>query len=302
MELYINMFKMPSFQGFYYEKTPYEELKEEIKNIEGYDIHPLKNSFDGREIYGFSLGDLAKPTIHIEGGIHGAHEWRTVHWVKRFMEILVNPRGLPQSNSINYLKAKYSFYFIPSVNPDGYEDYTYTNGNNVSIDRNFDYLWEETPEYQFPDREERWKGEHPFSEPEAQNIRDVVEKIKPVSLIDCHTWGQNNGFTIRQHPNKGSYNVLLSDYYESLNLTCLPGEFPDSKMSDVLSYPSAYNWAGEQLSSQGRKIIANVLETGAGTDGIGVPNSEQARWGLNGLILHCLYVDHHLTKNDLIKN
>lgn len=295
------MIKIPSFKGFDYEKNPYEELKEEIKAIDGYTLHPLQNSFGGREINGFSLGDLNKPTIHIEGNIHGAHEWRTVHWVKKFMEYLVTPPP-EQREIIEYLKSKYSFFFIPSVNPDGYVNNTYTNDNNVSIDRNFDFLWEQTEEYQFPDTQERWKGSHPFSETEAQNIRDAVLEFKPISLVDCHTWGQNQGFTIRRHYNNGTYTTLFDDYYKSLTVSCLPGDFPGSRFSQRLNFPSAYNWASEQLSSQNRNIIANVLEAGAGSNNNPVPHSEQARWGMNGLLLHCLHVDHYLTNNDLIFN
>src|SRR5690625_4878907 len=99
------MFKLTSFEGFEYEKTPYQDLLDEIRSISGYNEYLLGNSYGGLDVYGFSLADLNKPVFYIHGNIHGAHEWRTVHWVKKFMEILINP--LPShSKIINQLKSR----------------------------------------------------------------------------------------------------------------------------------------------------------------------------------------------------
>ena len=284
------MFKLQSLNGFEYTKTPYSELLDNIKQIPQYQTDLRGYSVQGREISGFRLGDQTKPTIYIQGNIHGLHEWRTVHWVKRFMEVLIDP-PLSHKHIINRLKARYSFYFLPACNPDGYENNTYGNANGVSISRNFDYnFWEQeemagTPNY---------RGEHPFSEPESQIIRDVVLEIKPISFVCTHSWGGFTGFTTR-YPQNREIDISIRDYYESLLLTSgISRTNTDVRMEPRLESSSAYNWAGEIMSLAGKKIYAHVLETGDRNT-----EYEQARLGLNGLLLHCIYVDAWFSKHKL---
>ena len=285
------MIKLPSFEGFDYSKTPFSDLMAEIKNIPYYQTHYLGESAGGIEMFGFSLGDLSKPTIYIQGNIHGAHEWRTTHWVKRFMEILANPSSLPQSQTINKLKAKYSFYFIPACNPDGYENNTYGNANGVSISENFDYRWDKgisdpTSPY--------YKGPEPWSEPEARYIRGVILDKKPISVACTHTWGGYTGLMIRR-PVRKDIELIVSDEYQSNLITSQPNS--GSSFSPPTNAATVYEWAMQQTSRSGRKIYAHVLETGSLET-----EYEQARLGLNGLLLYCLYVDHWFTNNTLIIN
>lgn len=282
------LIKIQGFEGVEgIEKTDYETLLEEIKAIDGFTTHELLESRQGRKIYGFSYGDTNKNTLYIQGQIHGSHEWRTTHWVKKFMEILSDPQGLPQSHIINDLKARYSFYFIPCVNPDGYMNSTYVNAEGVAIDKNFDYNWDGFN----PSPHE--KGSAPFSEPEAKNIKNVVESIKPVSFVCCHTWGGADGMKIRRSSNP-SYEVITVDQFHSSSLTSGVGDREGTRLESSISQPTAYNWAGTQTSQQGRKIIASVLETGSQETGY-----EQSRLGLNGLLTKCIYVDNYLTNQTL---
>lgn len=284
------MFKVVPLEGFNYSKTTYEEIIGKIKEIPEYTQCYLGDSYDGHEMFGFSLGDMSKPTIYIQGNIHGGHEWRTVHWVGKFMEVLQNPKGLPQEKIINSLKARYSFYFIPSCNPDGYVNNTYGNGNGVSLSENFDFMWdkgEKNPESPY------YQGEYPFSEPEAQHIRDVILDVKPVSVVCNHTWGGHTGFCIRR-PQNGYFYELLHDMYKSVYITTGESSDRDSRFHSVLNKASVYNWAGELKSRVGRDTLALVFETGSLRS-----HYDQAMLGLNGMLIYCMYVDKWMTENVL---
>lgn len=266
----------------------YQPLLDYLLSIDGYEQHRLKDSFDGQAIYGFSFGDLTKPTIMIDAQIHSNHEWHTSHWLARFMEILIDPPKEFQ-NEINILKAKYSFYFIPCVNPDGYDRGPQKgtwNGNGVFIDQNFDFKWGTF--------ESETKGAEPFSETEAQNIRDVILDIKPIGYLNLHRYGGGDGAYVRR-PANTKYTVLLKDYVDTLDLTV-----PTTKQwIEMLDRPSSYNWAGQQLSSVGQPIISSVLETGH--YGTTADNIIQAEVILNGVYQFIKYVDFYKTKNKLIK-
>lgn len=284
------MINIQSFEGVEFEHFgSYQPLLDYLNGIEGYDKHRLKDSYSGLEINGYSIGDLNKPTIFIDGQIHSNHEWGTSHHVAEFMKIIKNPPPIYR-RMIDRLKTKYSFYFIPCVNPDGYNrgrNQGSHNDNGVHIDRNFDYRWEQ---YSDVDR----KGDFPFSETEAQNIRDVVLEVKPVAYLNLHTWGGGDGTYVRQ-PQNNAYELIMSDYIHSIHLTNLD----ISKNYTVANGgPSSYNWVGEQDGLTGRKIISSVLETGnQGTTSERVVQSSNI---LNGLLLFCLHVDNYLTTNRLI--
>lgn len=266
-------------------KTPYEDIMREIQSIPQYETHVLPElSVEGRPVYGFSLGDTSnKKTMYFQAQIHGGHEWRTTHWIRKFMEILVNPSDFPYPYTISYLKSKYNFYFIPCVNPDGYVNGRYLNANGVAVDANFDWNWDNY-NGNFD------KGAYPFSEPEARNVRDVVLSILPVSFVCCHTWGDGRGLKIR-HPQNRSIEVLLHDYYKSSTLHDINNS--GNEFVSRNSNASAYNWAGDITSRNNRKIVASVLETGSMDS-----DYVQSKLGINALFLKCLHVDNYLSSGE----
>lgn len=288
------MINVPMFDGFEYTRESYEKyINDSLSMLDNiYDIHEIGNTVQGRKMYGFSLGDLKKPTIYIQGNIHGSHEWRTCYWVREFMNIIANPGNVPQSKKINEVKSMFSFYFIPSCNPDGFENGTYGNANGVSLSRNFDYLWNESPPRE---DEPYYKGPSPFSEPETQIIRDVLLDIKAVSLVCCHSWGGYTGFTIRGAHGTNVHDVLFENMYKSLYTSSKIPNGTDSKLSPKLNSPSVYNWMGHVESSIGVRSIAQVLETGTLET-----EYDQARLGLNGLYMHILYVYERVRNGNII--
>jgi len=77
----------------------------------------------------------------------------------------------------------YEIYFIPIVNPDGHEANTRHNANGVNLNRNYDVDWGNPLGMAFIDPMGMTKhtyencGPSPFSEPEAQAMRDFMETL-----------------------------------------------------------------------------------------------------------------------------
>ena len=132
-------------------------------------------SFGGRELWAYRLGTgpLARALI---GGIHGGYEWNTVVLVSETLRYLQeNPASVPDEVTL---------YIIPCANPDGYaagidREYGRMNGNNVDLNRNWDYHWQMTATHGI------WPvyaGASPFSEPETVSLRDFIQE-RDIELI-----------------------------------------------------------------------------------------------------------------------
>lgn len=277
--------------GFTLTKQPYEDMLADVLDIPDWTPELLGQSVQGRDVYGFSLGDPSKPVMWIEGNIHGLHEWRTCYWVAQFMRYISNPDGLPDSSAqwIEYLKGKYSFYFIPSVNPDGYENNTYANANGVNLNRNFDYMWENgspTP------GTVHYRGPTPFSEPEAQYVRDKFIELEPVAAVDTHSWGGGNGVAIVT-PGEVSHTHLASTFASALRAS-----YPlDAGLVNVLGRTNAgmaADWMGTRRSPLSKNSYGIVYESGDQ-----LPDDIQTSMGMTGLLLYMLVVDRELSPKPL---
>lgn len=282
----------PAIPGFTFAKTSYEDLVARFLAIPGYTSELLGQSVNGRPIYGFSLGDLSKPTMYVEGNIHGYHEWRTCWWVSEFMKLLADPSlSAPHTAILTDLRARYSFYFIPSVNPDGYGTASttgpYTNANGVSVSENFDYNW--AGGVHTPPNDE-YRGPSAWSEPESQIVRDKVLELLPASLLCNHTWSSSTvGWTTR-HPQNTADDAAITDFYNSIKATLgYDDAVYNQKFSAKHPTGSAYNWAGKQTSTAGRPIIGQVFESGGG-----MTVEDQSRVGMTGILYHMLMVDSML--------
>lgn len=82
----------------------------------------------------------------------------------------------------------YELYIVPSSNPDGLMNGTTQYGKGrcqiskgVDINRDFDSNY-------VPFRNDTNFTLKPFSVPESQGLRDLVESLKPVVVLDCHGW------------------------------------------------------------------------------------------------------------------
>jgi len=165
----------------------------------------IGNSFQGRELRvlkmtGAANGCARKPAIWIDSGIH-AREWISVTTNMYLLDRLIMLYG--SDSFVTQLRDSYDWYFLVSVNPDGYS-YTWTNdrlwrktrqqhGTCVGTDanRNFDFQWMTIGESSNP-CSETYAGPRAYSEPEAQAVANYLSTLTGTweLFITLHTYGQ----------------------------------------------------------------------------------------------------------------
>lgn len=166
------------------------------------------NSIENRPIYAVKISDNptineSEPQVHINALIH-AREPQGMMTVMYYMYYLLENYGTDPE--VTYLVNNREIYFIPCINPDGYEYNRQTNPggggmwrknrrNNggsygVDLNRNFGYMWgydnvgsSGTPS------SETYRGTAPFSEPETQAIRDFMNTKTFKTTLNYHTYG-----------------------------------------------------------------------------------------------------------------
>jgi hypothetical protein len=161
----------------------------------------IGQSVEGRNIEVVTFGNGETDLLFV-GGIHGGYEWNTIQFAYELIDHLhTNEKVIPDNVTV---------HIVPNLNPDGLylatglegkivagdiTDYSMhaegvgrMNANGVDINRNFDCRWTETGV---------WRGKTvsagtvPFSEPEAEAIRDYIEMISPEAAIFWHSKAGN---------------------------------------------------------------------------------------------------------------
>ncbi len=156
----------------------------------------LGTSIEGRTIEAYTYGEGEKHLVFV-GGIHGGYEWNSVLLAYQFIDYLTaNPSAVPDNLMVTV---------IPSANPDGVytvvgKEGRFTsadaptdvsvlasgrfNARGVDLNRNFDCKWKSTSMWQGKTVS---AGSAPFSEPEAQAIRNFVLKNHPDAVVFWHS-------------------------------------------------------------------------------------------------------------------
>lgn len=138
---------------------------------------------DGRDLCSLSLGDPSKPAFLFTGAIHG-WEWENAYGLLHLAELLAGgapPEGL--------LPDRYFLKVVPILNPYGYDQDIRHNANGVDLNRNFDCNWEgyEGGADLYVPWDFDYKGAEPASEPEARLAQGLVDRHRPVAVLDFHT-------------------------------------------------------------------------------------------------------------------
>jgi len=146
-------------------------------------LHAEGPCSDGRELWSFEIGDPANPTIYLGAAIHG-WEWENAFGLLRFAELLCENSKIERLDT-----RKLHFKILPIQNPWGYDHFTRQNARGVDLNRNFDCHWEKLPTIQ--DVAAPWdynyKGTQPASERETQIIQSIIDRYRPLCVIDYHT-------------------------------------------------------------------------------------------------------------------
>ncbi len=186
-----------------------------------------KKTYEGRVCHALQIAKghaQHKPVVLIIAGVH-AREWGGPDIVVNFAGDLL--RAYSKGKGLQYLKKTFlardirtiveesTLVVFPCVNPDGVEfshtkRYLWRKNRNpahskgdakkigVDINRNYDFMWDfkkffhpaawtdslasDNPAI------ETFHGPEPFSEPETQNVRWLMDRFNPVLFLDLHSY------------------------------------------------------------------------------------------------------------------
>lgn len=227
----------------------------------GFKKEVIGKSQDGEfNLYGYSL-NLDKPVFWLDSNIHGS-EWWTCYYCLDFLVAVWGDTYFDKRIS-KLIRENFGMYYVPSVNPWGYQNVKYPQSRGVNLNRNFDAgNWEN-----YTSGNEQWKGNNfkgfsPASESETQAIQTKIKEIKPYIAINCHTT-TGNGSGVDVNTRFSYYKLLTTDMLDSLKLT-YPGI--GTINWNIQFTPSAESFYGQLTSKEGTPTIASVLEHQSDTD------------------------------------
>jgi g-D-glutamyl-meso-diaminopimelate peptidase len=160
----------------------------------------LGTSVEGRAIEVYTYGQGETHLLFV-GGIHGGYEWNSVLLAYEMVDYLeANPALIPSNMQVS---------IIPVLNPDGLYAVVGASGrfdvsavpaganttgrgrfnaNGVDLNRNFDCKWQPRSTWR---SQPVSAGTAPFSEPEAQVLRDYVLTTYPSAVVFWHSQANN---------------------------------------------------------------------------------------------------------------
>jgi Zinc carboxypeptidase/Immune inhibitor A-like, MAM domain len=175
------------------------------KTVLGQDIVAYKVTKNAR-----SEKDGSRPAVVYNSTQH-AREWIATEVERRLFEYVVTNKNQTTGNKVEDLLAKNELWFVPIVNPDGY-DYTFTspatrfwrknlrdndndgaitNQDGVDTNRNWPTKWNYDLEGASADPTSlTYHGSGPASEPEVRALRGLFKRIRPSFQIDYHSFAQ----------------------------------------------------------------------------------------------------------------
>ncbi|HEV8359997.1 MAG TPA: M14 family metallopeptidase [Candidatus Thermoplasmatota archaeon] len=174
-------------------------------------VEVIGHTLEGRPLYDVVLTNLSsagpKPHILLDGGHHG-NELAGTELVLYTIDFLL--ANHPANATVRALLDDFELHFVPLVNPDGYAAQTRGNALGVNLNRNYDVDWGNPigsntpvtgivahatgqPIQSVPIVLEN-AGPAPFSEPETQAMRDLMERLHDrfAFYLTMHT--PTNGF------------------------------------------------------------------------------------------------------------
>lgn len=181
---------------------------------------------ENRPIYYVRLSDnpntdeAAEPKV-LYTAIHHAREPMSLMETIFYMWYLLENYGT--NDEVTYLVNNLQMYFVPCINPDGYVYNETTNPNGggmwrknrrnngggvygVDLNRNYSYGWGTTGTSTNPSND-TYCGTAPFSEPETQAMRWLVQNNNFITAFNAHTYAEDILFPI------GTTNAEFADHH-----------------------------------------------------------------------------------------
>jgi len=163
-------------------------------------------SWQGRALWVFKISDNVEtdedePEVFFNALIH-AREPASWSWQLNYVTWLLTNYGAdPVATQII---DERELWFLPVINPDGYEYNRMSNPNGggmwrknrrilpgpVDLNRNWGYMWgfDNNGSSPYPD-DETYRGPEAFSEPEIQAIRDFIISRDFQFIVNAHSYG-----------------------------------------------------------------------------------------------------------------
>jgi hypothetical protein len=251
------------------------------KTYEGRDLYLVKISNRNRQ-------DTNKKKI-LYTGLHHAREGASITTVLYYMFYLLE--NFSKDSLVTYLLNNTEMYFVPLVNPDGY-NFNLTNSTSgslwrknrhiiginrsedsigIDLNRNYGYKWGYDNIGSSPNvKAEVYRGSAPFSELETQAIRTLCLQNKFITAINFHTFGNYIvypwGYTSTETPDYLYYRQYGSEMAKFDHYTVGTADQTVNYNTNGDSDDWMY---GEQREKN--KILAMTIETGNSGDNFWAP-------------------------------
>jgi carboxypeptidase T len=245
----------------------------------------LGQSVENRPVHSirFFVGDTTqvKPQV-LFTSLHHSQEPGSVHSLLFFMHSLLEKYG--QDSEITYLLDHLDIYFVPYINPDGYE-YNFTNNPNgggtwrknrknngllstgVDLNRNYGYEWGFDNIGSQPIGSSPWyRGENAFSEPESQLMRTFINSKSIKLAINWHSYGN---LLIYPWNYKNIQTADSAVYVRFSEIMTSENDYRYGTVAETYGYQSngdADDWAYGEIFEK-NKIISFTAEIGPMSEG-----------------------------------
>ena len=255
----------------------------------------LGNTIENRPVYMVKISDNPEvdedePEL-LYTALHHAREPESMMQMIYFMYYLLE--NYNSDPAVQYLVNNREMYFIPVVNPDGYEYNRVTNPNGggmwrknrrnnggsygVDLNRNYgpDNYWN-APNggSSTSPSSDTYRGTAPFSEPETQIIRDFLAARKIKNALNYHTYGNYlifpYGALSAETPDSLIFREFAYDMTRYNNY--LVGNDMQTVGYSTRGNSDDYFYDGD-THANGGKIFAMTPEVGNSSDGFWPPQS-----------------------------
>jgi len=255
----------------------------------------IGNTIEGRPMFVVKISDNPdvdenEPRV-LYTALHHAREPESMMQLIYFMYYLLE--NYNTDPAVHYLVNNRELYFIPVVNPDGYEYNRQTHpdgggfwrknrrqvGTNYGVDLNRNYgpmaYWNAPNNGSGLNAgDETYRGTAPFSEPETANIRDFVAGKGFKNALNYHTYGDYliypYGALEVETPDSLIFREFASDMSRFNNYS--QGTDQQTVGYSTRGNSDDYLYDGD-VALNGGKIFAMTPEVGFGSDGFWPPQS-----------------------------
>ena len=247
------------------------------------------HSIEGRPMYWLEITNLQDSAHHkpqvLFTALHHAMEPMGMQQLIFFMDYLLENYGTDPE--ITYLINNLEIYFVPVVNPDGYEYNHSVNPNGsgtwrknrrdnsilsgVDLNRNYGVAWGYDDLGSSSITVHPWyRGDSAFSEPETQAMRYFLQHHKFQSAINWHSWGN---FLIYPWNYKNYYTKDSTTFEAFCKLMAYESNYVYGTVYETYGYQSngdADDWAYGDTTTK-NSILSLTAESGNSSDGFWPP-------------------------------